>query len=278
MSQTSPSELDPGTPLDCHVHFHECYEAETFFDAACANLGAAAAGPAALQGVLLFTEARGDRWFRTFRADGGARRAGRWSFKPTGEETSLVAEHVDGARILLIAGRQIATREGLEVLALNRLEDYPDGLELQEVVDAVLAGGAIAVLPWGFGKWWFRRGGLVRQALQSNRGRPFFLGDNSGRLARTPRPTLFAQAIAAGVWVLPGTDPLPFPAQARRVGSYGCILRLALDPARPARAVIEALSGGVRQPRTYGRLERLGPFLRNQLAMQRLKRRRRPRR
>jgi len=196
--------------------------------------------------------------------------SGAWRFERTAEANSLWAapERRPGARLLLVAGRQLVTREGLEVLGLGLGEDLGEGLALDAAVAAVLERGAVPVVPWGFGKWWSRRGRRVAALLRSGAAGRFFLGDTAGRPRGFPPPRLFAEAARHGVFVLPGSDPLPSPRQATKAGRCGFALRGELDPERPAAAIVAQLRGCHRQPDTFGR--HAGPldFVRDQLAMQ----------
>jgi hypothetical protein len=173
---------------------------------------------------------------------------------------------------VIVAGRQIATRDGLEVLALCQDSEYPTDLAIDEAVEAVKQQGAIPVIPWGFGKWWFRRGALVSRLLESAKHPQLFLGDNGGRLRGAPRPKLFQRANDKGVLILPGSDPLPFPEQSDRAGSYGFVLETDIDLKQPAHELGMLLRAATKQPRTFGQLEAPSGFVKNQIAMQLRKR------
>lgn len=278
--------IQPKTVLvDAHVHVHAGFDPDRFLDCALENLrrGAREAGIAGpSSGCLLLSESAGDHWFRQA---GGEGRAGSWRLEPTAEPESLRAvregregrEGMDGAELVLIAGRQVRTREGLEVLALATAADFTDGLPLAETLDHVRAGGALPVLPWGFGKWWLSRGSLIAKSMAdggAGRGE-LYLGDNAGRPALAGRPPLFREAERRGIPVLPGSDPLPLAGHVTRAGSYGFLLAGALDEARPARSLSILLrrlrSAGV-QPRAFGRPSGLFQFFRDQTAL-RLRRR-----
>lgn len=259
--------------LDTHVHYHPGFVAHVFLDAAWRNLRSAV-GPSSgdAQNCLCLTEGNGEHAFerlrRTIVTD-----LGDWRISATAEAQSLVARRRDDAELLLVAGRQIVTREGLEVLALGGDPPVADGGPIHEVIFATRAAGAAPVLPWGFGKWTFRRGRVVAALLAESRSPDLFLGDNGGRAAAFGPPVLFAAAAAHAVWILPGSDPLPFVQQQERVGSYGCVLPGALDPARPADSLLQSLRSLGKQPETFGRLQALPSFLQAQLRMQWRKRR-----
>lgn len=246
------------TLVDAHVHVHPCFPLESFLDGALANVRRVGG----TLGCLLFAEMAGGRWFRDARGVVGA-----WSLAPTGEKESLVARRSTGETLIFVEGRQIAARERLEVLALGRDMDIPDGLSLDETLVRVRESGALPVLPWGFGKWSGRRGALVA-AMLDRPGGELYLGDNSNRLRLAGVPRLLREARERGLIVLPGSDPLPFPSHARRAGSFGFVLEGTLDPLRPAEDLLRKIRALREQPRTYGRGETLPRFLRDQASLQ----------
>lgn len=262
--------------IDAHVHVHRGFALDVFLDAAAGNLAAAARrlGVAAGQpGVLLLTEGAGARFFRRAR-DGAVRPAGGvWTLAANDDDPSLLALERGVPRLVLIAGRQVVTAEALEVLALGCDAELADGRPMAATLAAARRAGALVAVPWGFGKWWLRRGRLLAELIAREDPSDFFLGDNGGR-PRGPEPKLFARAAERGIRLLPGSDPLPFPSQVGRVGSYGCRLAGALDIARPAAGLARLLRDPATRPRPFGAAMPWLPFLRAQAAMQLRKRRR----
>jgi len=149
---------------------------------------------------------------------------------------------------VVLAGRQVAAREDLEVLALGTTARHPDGQPIREVLAWARAQDALPVVPWGPGKWLGARAALLRALVEEARGQELYLGDESSRPISWSPPRPFAWAEAHGVRNLPGTDPLPFPRERTRAGGYGFW--------------------------TDGALESPLRFVRNQIAMQLRKRRR----
>lgn len=256
--------------VDGHVHFHACYEPARFFEGAARRFGRAAAElglPADTPGCLCFTEAAGDDFFRAFAA-GQLAPGGRWSLAATSEPESLLARRgEDGRRIFLLAGRQLVTSEGLEVLALGTRDDLPERRPTLETLAAVRRAGAQPGIPWGFGKWWLGRGALVRRIVESAEPRAFFLGDNGGRPRRAREHPIFALARARGIPVLPGSDPLPFARANASAGRIGFLLQ-GVDPEKPAAGVLARLRALEGSPPRFGRGEGLPAFCRDQIAMQ----------
>jgi hypothetical protein len=233
------------------------------FAAARSRLGLTEAG----FGCLLFSESAWHDYFHAFVEGLIDRTTGPWTVEPTDEPCSIVACRDRRPTMILIAGRQIVTAERLEVLALASSWSVPDGRPIDAVVEGAVSSGAITVLPWGFGKWFGKRGRVVARILDSPWGDQICLGDNAGRPAFAPRPRLFDLARSRGVPVLPGSDPLPFASQARKPGRYGFVLDAPVDTRSPALMIRKQLLRRF-QPRQYGRLESLPSFIRSQIAMQ----------
>lgn len=252
--------------LDSHVHLHACFERGAFLARAHANLAAAAQarglGPADWQGWLLLTEMDGDDAFGEL-ARGEGVPAG-WRIRPTAEPVALIAESEAAARLLLVAGRQNVTAEGIEVLTLGTDQGLPERMPLADTLAAARAAGRFVVLPWGFGKWLGRRGRLLVEALAAGRLDGCWLGDIAGRPVGTPTPRLFRLGERRGLRILGGTDPLAMRGEGERVGRYGSLVAGEVDPDRPwasLRALLEAHPGS---PPTFGARDGLGQALRTQ--------------
>lgn len=262
--------MDASLRVDTHVHLHDCYDETTFLDAAATNLEAGNT-TGGIRSAICFTEVHGTNRFASWA--NGSLDAGDsgWSLNATQEPNSLLARHADGRQFALIAGRQIECREGVEVLALGRVEDMSKGRPVREVLDLVSAEGAIPVLPWGFLKWSGRRGKLIDSLLEEV-GEGVVFGDNGARLAGSSEPRHLQQARKRGFPVLPGTDPFPFPWDAGRVGSYGLECSGKLSPETPFADFKRIVLAPDFRAQTFG--ERLGiySFLRNQVAIQLQKR------
>lgn len=265
MSRAAESSAPIAALVDAHVHLYAMYDRERFFTAARANFDRARreVGFSHTQYVMCFTE---DSRHDAFGELPG--RFGSIEVVSTSDEAALrvrFAREEDGPEMYVLAGRQIITGEGLELLALATRVVIPDGVALAEGIERVRAAKGIPVVPWAFGKWWGRRGEVVRAAL-AGAGAPD-LGDNSARPSISSDPDLFHLAQSAGKMVLPGTDPLPLRAHQTRAGSYGFVLEGGISAEHPAGSFAAALASQSRSPRRFGR--RVGPFafVRDQLAL-----------
>ena len=263
--------------IDAHVHFHACFHRDAFLDAALGNFarGAEELGIAGrpFTGCLMLAEREGERRFlRWQRREDGAR-FGAWDFETTSDPAALIARRrADGERLLLIAGRQVRTREGMEVLGLATLEEFADGLPFNDALARVRWSGALPVIPWGFGKWWFYRGALVEKVVCRTERPDLCLGDNAGRPQIGGWPWLFREAEARGIPVLSGSDPLPMQEQEVRAGSYGFLLAEGFDGRQPARSLRQTLRSLTTPPPVYGRCRDLAGFCQDQLALRLRKR------
>ena len=255
-----------GGPLalvDAHAHFHACFPVEESLDAAVEHFRGVAAG-ADHRGVLMLAEPAGPEAFAALRAGGWSR----WTLEPAADERTRCARRDDDdARVWLVAGFQVPTAEGLEVLCLGCERRPADCDPIERVVRAARDAGGVAVVPWGAGKWLGRRGVVLSRLLESIDDPGFFLGDNGGRPAAW-RPRHFADAARRGVRVLAGSDPLPFASECRRLGATGFRLRGLDAAAGGARELVARLMEPSTSPEPFGTAERPLRFLRNQLAMQ----------
>ena len=267
--------------VDAHVHIHPCYEPDELLGNAYTNLSAAqerGALPESQALFLLMTECAGDDYFGALyataqgRGDGRGLALRRWAMAPTGEECSVLA--VSGSReLFIVAGRQVACREGLEVLVLGTTRRLPDGLPIRHVLSETDSWGVPRVIPWGPGKWLFRRGRLLNELVEEFRKPTFFLGDEGGRPVFWGYPHHFGRAARLGVRDLPGTDPLPFAHDVTKAGRMGFRVRIDLDRARPAASLLDALRQQSTTLQRFAVLESPLRFVRNQIGMQLRKRR-----
>lgn len=254
------------TPVDWHVHAHRPGEMGAVLDSAAAAFARVNPRPAGVLGVLMLTEMPGATAFAELAAPGGEP-AG-WSVRTTEEDVSVVASR-GSDEIVVIGGFQVTSAERLEVLALGTRVRPEDGQPAERVIAEVARHGALAVLPWGVGKWLGARGAAVADLVKRLPPRAVFLGDNAARPVFWPEPAVFRVAAEQGIAVLPGTDTLPGAPPA--AGAFGGLVPGAVDPRRPREALRRVLMDPAVSVTPYGSLASPLGFVRDQ-AMLRLRR------
>lgn len=235
---------------DGHLHVYPAYNPQAFFSHLINNLGRLAPtapnnaiGPRNVFKLAFLAEGREHDCFgrlqnqdKTMVADG--------INVINGPEPVCVTVGLGGVgQVCLVAGRQIVTRERLEILGLAMCAKIPDGLPARDVIQQIIAAGGIPVLAWSPGKWLFARGQLVRELIASDRDLVMRLGDTTLRPTLWPEPRPMQLARANGRAVIPGSDPLPFAGEERYAGTYGFVYRGAFDVSRPAASITHMLAG-----------------------------------
>jgi len=258
---------NPIIAIDGHVHVHPSTDLDALLDAARMNLSkvAASQGAASWRGVLMLAEMRGTHWFES--VVGAGVDSQRWSVRAVPEDPLILNARCADGELSLVAGRQVVTREGIEVLTLATRAVLEDRMSLEDTLEAALAAQSVVVLPWGAGKWLGARGRLVANALKAPARGRIFAGDNGGRPQFWPTPEVFAATTGLGRAVLPGTDPLPLPGEEQRVGTFGFWLE-GTPPLAVGQWLRDRLSAArVGEVHAFGRLQGTLRFVRNQLAL-----------
>ncbi|MBN1672376.1 MAG: hypothetical protein JXR37_15150 [Kiritimatiellae bacterium] len=247
---------------DTHLHLYSCFDLCAAFRSLASRLqrlsarlspGAAAAeGASPIVQLGFLAERRGCDFFARLKEQPGPLLVGRCEVKPGPESACLVVQVPEGAPLYLFAGRQIVTRERIEVLALATEEQIPDGEPLADSVRRAADSG-VAVLAWAPGKWFFRRGRCVRNALDSVPPTRLLIGDSTLRPRLWPTPRLTRYAVARGFRVVAGSDPLPAAAEEGYMGSYATILNGPFEPERPVSSARSLLLDPTIVPRAVGR-------------------------
>lgn len=145
-------------------------------------------------------------------------------------------------RLLLFAGRQVVTAERLEVLVLTADLAIGDGLPAADVIGRARDAGAVPVLAWAPGKWFFGRGDVVRRLLGDYAPGEVLLGDTTLRPTLWPEPRLMRFGRRRGFGVLAGSDPLPVPGEEVVLGRYATVLEGTFDPPNPVPGVRRMLA------------------------------------
>ena len=262
----------PGWLVDAHAHLHPGFDLARSLGAAAANFRRAtlALGAAASSRACMFlVEAEGTAPFRRLSSDS---LPGGWRQARTAEPASLLLVHDDHPPMVVVRGRQLRTAEGLEVLAVGVPDqggnELRDRRPIADTVRRAAGAAAVVILPWGFGKWRGRRARLMRATLRGSLPPRVFVGDTGNRPRLLPYPVLLREARAGGMWVLPGSDPLPLGSHAGRLGTCGAFLECEPDLENPLHQIVGLLSIRTTQPDMFCRPEPAPRFAVAQFLMQ----------
>jgi hypothetical protein len=257
--------------IDSHVHIHECFDLEEFLNNIFANFSNYAHeidNSIPWIGVLLLSEIKGNNFFNLILNSSGQKFLNNFIITKTEEEESFIIQKSNGQKVIVISGRQIITKGGIELLTLCTTKYFNENEDLHRTILDVITANAIPVIPWGVGKWVGEKKNIVRDFINLNKNINFFLGDNSGRIKFWPEPYLFKLGKSCNRFILPGTDALPIRSEVSKTGSYGFYLITKMDFSKPSESLKKNLNELDKSPSTFGKLENPVKFFRNQFIMQ----------
>jgi hypothetical protein len=259
-----PSLSAPITRIlfDGHVHLYPDYDCARALRNLFTNLGT--------DGLRLglLTETSACHFFQTACENPSTLRRDGLAVQPGPGPNALTVTADQAVLGILIAGRQIVTKERLEVLAIATDGAIPDGRPVAETLDSVRERGGVPVLSWSPGKWFSRRGRLIEHLIVSQPPGSFLLGDTALRPTCWPLPRLMKLARSRGFKVIGGSDPLPLPNEERYLGTYGISAAASFDPLTPAESVRRMLSYSNTIFTPFGKRSAPLPFLRRWIANQ----------
>lgn len=226
--------------IDGHVHVYPFHDYALALSSLFRGLDAIAEtglGPKAQYvRVALLAERRDCRFFSELE-----RRISGYEIKEKSSDFATVADPSSGKLIYILPGRQIVSSERIEILALTKDADIPDGLPAHEIIELAKKQSAAPVLSWAPGKWFFRRHKVVNELLTTSEPGSFLIGDTSLRPTIWPVPALMQKAADLGFRVIAGSDPLPAFSEERMAGTYGFILKADFNDGNPGESVRTAL-------------------------------------
>ncbi len=199
---------------DTHVHLYPCHRIEETLKSLLKNL--AGHDRSAVQ--LAFLAERSDCDYFAKLKSGEIKVNLDISELPS--QPGVLLLQYEGRSCYLFAGRQIVSSERVEILGLMSEKHLSDGLPAKETVERLLEDGAIPVISWAPGKWFFKRKAIVNELLDSFDPGQLFLGDTFLRPTVWGTPILMKKGLNKGFSVLAGSDPLPFAGEERKAGIY----------------------------------------------------------
>lgn len=237
---------------DTHVHLYACYDLAL---AVHTLLGRLSGNDPDAVLLAFLAERRDCNYFKAL-AEGNLDVG--MEFTSITDQDHVLHGSSESRSMYLFAGRQVVTKERLEILALTTNADIPDGLRAQDALERILDHGGLPVISWAPGKWFFKRGKLVQDLLDRYSPSTLFLGDSSLRPTAWPEPRLMRHAREKGYSVLAGSDPLPFAGEERNLGRFATQLEGTFDPHRPVDSIRALLRApGSMPPRHRGERDAL---------------------
>jgi len=233
---------------DTHIHLYPCYDLKHALGILRANLSSLE--PESIH--LAFLAERYDcHYFQEIKDKRVEISTSPVQIEDFGEALLLQEEGYND--LFLFAGRQIITRERLEVLSLTMDAEIPDGLPVQEVIDRINRIGGVAVLSWAPGKWFSGRGKIVAGLLTEYSANELLLGDTTLRPWCWFEPWLMKKGGKSGFSILAGSDPLPFPGEEKMMGRYISRWEMEFDIKNLVGSIRSYLKESGKRPERIGR-------------------------
>ena len=209
----------PATILDTHLHLYPCYDLARAFDQFLDNT--ASHGTEAWR-IACLAERFDCNYFESI-AESKSIPQG-FKLQHTSPRELRLQRIRDRIELTLLPGRQVISREKIEILALDCPEPIDDGQPALDIVYQINRLGHVPVLPWSPGKWFGERGKLIRRLITEFRPGDFLIGDTPLRPYGWPLPKLMKLARERGFAIVAGSDPLPFSGEEKWLGAYQSVI------------------------------------------------------
>ena len=212
------------TILDTHLHLYPCFDLPKAFDRFLDNTGKY--GPQATR-VACLAERFDCQYYESITnkeitLDG-------FKLAISDENETRLIRDKDNMSLTLLPGRQIISREKIEVLALGCPQLIDDGQPVLDVIYQIIQLGHVPVLPWSPGKWFGARGAIIKDLINELKAGDFMIGDTPLRPYGWATPRLMKDAQKKGFSVVAGSDPLPFSGEEAWPGAYCTIAQSEND-------------------------------------------------
>jgi hypothetical protein len=232
--------------IEAHLHLYPSYNLTQFFINLCKNLNnlvpySAKSVPEPVVQIALLAEPDGLNFFKNLRNNPPRVNAFGMNIEPHSEKDVLMVKHSIYGVFFIIAGRQIVTKEKLELIAIGTNIMIPDDEPILETVQHIQKLNAIPALPWGFGKWMGRRGVILKKMLELVQ-KPICLIDSAMRPEWFNKSSLFKKASLLKIPVLAGSDPLPLTGQEFLAGTYVSNAVAQFDVSKPLESTLQLIS------------------------------------
>ncbi len=221
--------------VDTHLHFYSCFDLKTALDNLRCNLAKHDKNALCI-GIL--TEASGCNFFNELNEN--PRKLINSKVVVRSLNNAIYISESAFPDLYLLPGRQIITKENIEILSLLVDVKIKDGLQAQEVVDEIKRQNGIPILSWAPGKWFFERGKVIEKLIRSNKPGSLLIGDTMLRPTIWLKPRLMKKAINRGFTVIGGSDPLPLAGEEKVMGKYATSISCDFDETNPTSSLRQA--------------------------------------
>lgn len=206
--------------IDSHVHLSESNSLDQTFDAAWLNFQKHSSTKQNSVFALFIVQSEKENTRNFLNKYSG----GSWKIEKF-QNDYLVTK--DDQQLWLLMGQQLVTAEGLELLNLDA-GNWIDYSPRQNIGSILNIENGLFVLPWGVGKWLFKRGKIVSDVVNKFvvSGK-CLIGDIPMRIRLLNGNRHFSAESSSKT--LRGTDPLPIDKsnESLRIGDYGTIITVS---------------------------------------------------
>ncbi len=223
--------------VDGHVHLYDNFDPDIFINSILENFekfgNLDEPGFSNAIKMIFLTEAKENDFFSRIEDNSLPIRNKDIHSEKTGEKGTILLKRNGDTLFYIIRGRQIITKENIEILSVGPGAKIKDGLPAAEVLDILREREELAILAWGVGKWLFRRGKVVKDLIRDKNHPLMVIGDNSARPSIWLKPLIYRKSEKLGIPIINGSDSLPLEGEAEKAGSYFFKVTGKFDPGKP---------------------------------------------
>ncbi|MEN8154179.1 MAG: hypothetical protein ABFR75_09150 [Acidobacteriota bacterium] len=254
--------------IDGHVHLYDNFDIDTFVDSITKNFKKYTDVEnhefSAAVKMIFLTEARENEYFSRIENNSLPFRNKDIHAEKTGEKGSILLKQNGSSLFYIIKGRQIITKENIEILSIGPGSKIKDGLPAAEVIEILRERDELAILAWGVGKWFSKRGKIVKGLMKTHKFPNLLIGDNSARPSIWLKPLIYKEGEKLGIPVISGSDPLPLPGEEKKGGSYFFTINGKFDSEKPFLSIKKILKLEIKELKLSGKRDSLFSFLKRQ--------------
>lgn len=229
--------------IDGHIHLYPLYKLTLAIKNGIANLQQSAKQSDAIDlnqkqiPVWLLVERYDCNFFGQISSESSVKMNG-FTLKAAEDGSTIIVSENDTTVLYIFAGRQLVTKENLEILSLVSPFNLKDReYSIEQVIDSVIESEGVPAVNWAPGKWFFSRGKIVKNVLAKYSPEQLLIGDTSLRTTLWPTPRLMSRSRKKNFKIIAGSDPLPFEDEEYQIGKYGFTVSARFDESKPAESM-----------------------------------------